>query len=249
MSTDRVRLSRWPVGAALAVLLAAGGAVSTATAQEQEDKNLVRVGGSYAYVVQSTTRVSSGDLDELEIVYTFDDGSSPFLSWERRISAKTGLELSVARIDLDLAARTTRTMTDPNTFEQTVTRGMIGGSTTITPIELALVHHPGSHERWDFYFGAMLAYVLYDDLVHDASPEIRQLSPQLPDDTDTVALDNKLGWGVLVGLDWNTRADGPWRLSFSARRLFTRAVFSDPDADLEIDIDPWEWRLGVGYRF
>ena len=233
--------------ALLAALGLATAALSPAVAGGEDDKNIVRIGGSYVNVVASTPRTSGFPVDNVMVLWAFDDSTAPFVSWERRIGPKAGLELSISRISLDLASEATHTvLLGPDEF---VMRETISGGTTMTPIELALVYHGGTSDRWDFYIGAMLAYVLYDDLEHDASQVVRQLDPDVPATGNRIGLNNRMGWGVLIGLDLMTRPDGPWRFSFSARRLFTQAEFTESKTSLAIDIDPWEWRLGLGYRF
>ncbi len=241
MTMDRFRCA----SALLAGLVA--GALSPVMAAGEDDKNIVRFGGSYVNVVSSTPRTSGTSTENVTVLWAFDDATAPFLSWERRIGPKTGLELSVSRITLDLAAETKHTLVSGPS--ETVTLGTISGGTTMTPIELALVYHGGSSDRWDFYIGAMLAYVLYDDLEHDASLVVRQLDPDVPATGNRIGLNDRMGWGVLIGLDLLTRPDGPWRFSFSGRRLFTQAEFTESETSLAIDIDPWEWRFGLGYRF
>lgn len=123
--------------------------------------------------------------------------------------------------------------------------GVDAGSAKHLPPAVTLQYFPlGATSRWQPYVGLGVNYTLFFDEQVDG-----QLEDMFgPGDLD---LDNSWGWAGQVGLDyqiddhwlvnaavWYLDIDTDATFKFAANRITT-----------DVNVDPWVYMLGVGYRF
>ncbi|MFZ5653309.1 MAG: OmpW/AlkL family protein [Pseudomonadota bacterium] len=123
--------------------------------------------------------------------------------------------------------------------------GVDAGSIKHLPPTLTLQYFPmDAASRWQPYVGAGVNYTLFFDEQVDG--ELEGLFG--PGDLD---LDNSFGWAAQAGLDY--QLDDHWLLNASVWYLDidTDATFkfAANRVTADVDIDPWVYMLGVGYRF
>ena len=123
--------------------------------------------------------------------------------------------------------------------------GVDAGSIKHLPPTVTLQYFPlGATSRWQPYVGLGINYTLFFDEKVDG-----QLKGMFgPGD---LHMDNSWGWAGQAGLDyqiddhWQVNA-AVWYLDISTDATFK---FADNRITTGVDVDPWVYMLGVGYRF
>ena len=65
----------------------------------------------------------------------------------------------------------------------------------------------------------------------------------------SISYDNNFGWALQAGIDYNIA--GRWFLNADVKKLFlsTKAHINGGTIIGDVDLDPWIFGLGLGYRF
>ena len=123
--------------------------------------------------------------------------------------------------------------------------GVDAGSIKHLPPTLTLQYFPlDAASRWQPYVGVGVNYTLFFDEQVDG--ELEGLFG--PGDLD---LDNSFGWAAQAGLDyqlnerWLLNAS-VWYLDIDTDSTFK---FAANRITADVDVDPWVYMLGLGYRF
>lgn len=99
----------------------------------------------------------------------------------------------------------------------------------LTALSLGVNYHFTPDARTDFFAGVFAESSSYDDLTFQF-PEA--------DRSAKLSLDDDVGFGFRVGLDWQIKPEGPWLLAIGLRHL------RGP-----LDVKPIVLSIGAGYRF
>jgi len=112
------------------------------------------------------------------------------------------------------------------------------------PPTLTLQYHFNNESNFQPYVGAGLNYTIFFDEGLNATGNT------LGTDID---LDDSFGLALEAGIDW--KLDDKWVVSAQVWYLDidTDATLHDalggPDLEFEVEIDPWVYMIGVGYKF
>lgn len=183
-------------------ILALAGLLLLNTAAHAQTGWTLRVEGGTTDYSSRTFSSSLSGFSEL----TLDGGTGFGVAGEYHISPRTGIELSLSRIDLDADWRTVLirlVSTNPNVFrEETIASD--SGSLTLRPLAATFLFHPLQHDRLDFYLGPQLAWV---DFQKDLNG---------PPDRDS-----EFAWGAKAGLEL-ALGGSPWSVGVTYRYLDTQ---------------------------
>ncbi len=111
------------------------------------------------------------------------------------------------------------------------------GSVMLLPPTLTLQYHFMPKERFSPYLGAGINYTFFYD--------------EKPGAAQSISYDNGFGYALQAGFDY--AISGPWSLNVDVKKIFlnttiTTNVGSGP-INVDADLDPWVFGIGVGYRF
>lgn len=173
---------------------------------------------------------------------TADDAFGLGMGFEYQFSPRWGLEFGVLRASPDVII--TLDSTDPDLRVST------SDSPAFTPLTAGVNAHLTPNAKVDFYIGAFLAYVLYDDLDFRLQAEVPiDDTVMVLDERVRVAVDNEFGWGALIGLDIPL-GQGNWGLSGTIEYLDADLDTTDDDGDrTKIGFDPLIVTFGFVYSF
>lgn len=111
------------------------------------------------------------------------------------------------------------------------------GSVWLLPPTLTVQYHFMPKQRFSPYVGAGLNYTFFYNETSGAA--------------QSVSYDNGLGYALQAGFDY--AISGPWSLNVDMKKVFLDTkVTADLGAgpvEVDADLDPWVFGLGVGYRF
>lgn len=239
-------MRRFRVIAALSLL-----ALFASSASAQEFKNSLRFGGYYVGPTGTFFEEVTGDDDDTALFFEGDQTEALFVSYERILNERYGLEVTLSQYGLDVDGYFELSSRN----DGDILRSEFRAKTDVTPLTVGINRYFGSSEVWDFYIGAFVSYVLIEDLEF-SDVERTFLQPGFPELEDpfsvgdTISAKNDLGWGALVGLDLRLGESKKWFLTSAVRYTRTAIESGDDGADnSEIDIDPWLFQLGVGVSF
>lgn len=110
------------------------------------------------------------------------------------------------------------------------------GKVSLLPPTLTLQWHPLPDSQVSPYVGAGINYTIFYD----------QSTRGVIEDID---YDNKIGWALQAGLDYNIT--GNWFLNADVKKLWlnTRAEMNGGSITADVDINPWLFGVGLGYKF
>jgi len=126
--------------------------------------------------------------------------------------------------------------------------GALGGANlgeiAVLPPTFTLQYHTGYPEAFDFYFGLGVNYTLFYD--YDLSDDLGGLGV-----TD-LDFDDSIGFAGQMGLDISI--NDHWILNLDAKYI---DISTDVDIEtgdglldtISVDVNPWVYGIGVGYRF
>lgn len=124
--------------------------------------------------------------------------------------------------------------------------GVDAGSIKHLPPTVTLQYFPlGATSRWQPYVGVGVNYTLFFDEKVDGQLEGAGFGP------GKLQVDNSWGWAGQAGLDyqiddhWQVNA-AVWYLDINTDATFK---FAANRITTGVDVDPWVYMLGVGYRF
>lgn len=111
------------------------------------------------------------------------------------------------------------------------------GSVMLLPPTLTLQYHFMPKQRFSPYLGAGINYTFFYD--------------EKPGAAQSISYDDGFGYALQAGFDY--AISGPWSLNVDVKKIFlnttiTTNVGSGP-INVDADLDPWVFGIGVGYRF
>lgn len=109
------------------------------------------------------------------------------------------------------------------------------GKVSLLPPTLTVQYHFMPKERFSPYVGAGLNYTFFYNVDSGAVPSVHY--------------DNHIGYALQAGADY--AISGPWSLNIDVKKIFLRTNVSVAGGAItgKVDLDPWIFGLGVGYRF
>jgi outer membrane protein len=112
------------------------------------------------------------------------------------------------------------------------------GDVWLLPPTLLVQYHFFTKERFSPYIGAGINYTIFYG-VDEAKNSIAQ----------DVDYDNSIGWALQVGVDY--RLDDNWYINADVKRLFldTDVNINNGGVKADVDVDPWIFGMGIGYKF
>jgi outer membrane protein len=133
-------------------------------------------------------------------------------------------------IALELIAATTK-------HEVNASNGLDMGSVRLLPPTLTLQYHFTPTARFSPYVGAGLNYTFF---YNEKKGALRSIS-----------YDDNIGYALQAGIDY--AISGPWSFNIDVKKLW---LSTDVKADLggtalkaDVDLNPWIFGVGLGYRF
>lgn len=109
------------------------------------------------------------------------------------------------------------------------------GEVWLLPPTLTLQYHFMPKETFSPYLGAGVNYTWFYG-TEDKSP------------VDKIEIDSSFGWALQAGLDY--RVADRWYINFDVKKIFLDADAEiNRTIDAEVEINPWIFGLGIGYRF
>lgn len=112
------------------------------------------------------------------------------------------------------------------------------GDVWLLPPTLLAQYHFFTKERFSPYVGAGINYTIFYG-VDEAKNSIAQ----------DVDYENSIGWALQIGVDY--RMDENWYINADVKRLFLNSDVSinNGAVDADVDVDPWIFGMGIGYKF
>ncbi len=112
------------------------------------------------------------------------------------------------------------------------------GDVWLLPPTLLAQYHFFPKERFSPYVGAGINYTVFY-AVDEAKNSIAKY----------VDYENSIGWALQIGLDY--RLDEHWYVNADVKRLFldTDVNINNGGVKADVDVDPWIFGMGVGYKF
>jgi outer membrane protein len=109
------------------------------------------------------------------------------------------------------------------------------GKVSHLPPTLLLQWHVAPDSFISPYFGAGINYTIF-------------YNADEGDDIDEIEYDNSLGWALQAGTDINL--SGNWWLNFDVKYIhITTDVEINNAIDADVDVNPWIFGVGLGYKF
>jgi outer membrane protein len=137
-------------------------------------------------------------------------------------------------IAVELIAATTRhSMKDKGSTLGTVDLGDV----SVMPPTLTLQYHFLPKSAFSPYVGAGVNFTVF----HNAK------APGAP--VASISYENNFGWALQAGVDFNV--SGRWFLNADVKKIFlnTTAKINGGAIVGDVDLDPWVFGVGLGYRF
>ncbi|MBL8708825.1 MAG: OmpW family protein [Rhodospirillaceae bacterium] len=112
------------------------------------------------------------------------------------------------------------------------------GDVWLLPPTLLAQYHFFTKERFSPYVGAGINYTIFYG-VDEAKNSIAQ----------DVDYENSIGWALQIGIDY--RMNENWYINADVKRLFLNSDVSinNGAVDADVDVDPWIFGMGIGYKF
>lgn len=112
------------------------------------------------------------------------------------------------------------------------------GDVWLLPPTLLVQYHFFTKERFSPYVGAGINYTIFYG-VDEAKNSIAQ----------DVDYENSVGWALQIGIDY--RLDDNWYINADVKRLFldTDVNINNGGVKADVDVDPWIFGMGIGYKF
>lgn len=112
------------------------------------------------------------------------------------------------------------------------------GDVWLLPPTLLVQYHFLTKERFSPYVGAGINYTIFYG-VDEAKNSI----------AEDVDYENSLGWALQIGVDY--RMTDNWYVNADVKRLFldTDVSVNNGGVKADVDVDPWIFGMGIGYKF
>lgn len=142
---------------------------------------------------------------------------------------------------------------DPPPSPETVSIfGRQNGDIAIYPITVGVNFHLSRSDVVDFYLGPFVGYVFYDDLEFDEGImgfDFSSIGPfELILSAESVSIKDDFTYGAVAGVDVPFGGEG-WMFSGALKYFITSAEIDEVGVDEELDVDPWEIFVGLGYKW
>lgn len=137
-------------------------------------------------------------------------------------------------IAVELIAATTRhSLKDKGSALGTVDLGDV----SVLPPTLTLQYHFLPKSQFSPYLGAGVNYTVFYNAKAPGAP------------VSSISYENNFGWALQAGVDYNVA--GRWFLNADVKKIFlnTTAKINGGAIVGDVDLDPWVFGLGLGYRF
>jgi len=115
---------------------------------------------------------------------------------------------------------------------------------SILPPTVVLQFHPFPGGLFDFYFGAGVNYTNFYD--YDLSDDLAGLGVTDIDFSSSFGLAGDIGLNVWLGDNFNINGDIKYAQISTDAKI---KVGSDTLDTVAVDIDPWIFGVGIGWRF
>ena len=185
-----------------------------------------------ARVINVSPNESSGEIGDTGSEISVDDATTLEVDVTYMFTDRVGLEVIAATTEHDLAA------------SAGALDGASAGSVKVLPPTAVLQFHPMPGGLFDFYLGAGINYTYFYS--YDLSADLAGLGV-----TD-VKFDNSIGFAGDIGFNVNLNENFHINADVKYITIGTDAdikVGSDTLDKVSVDIDPWVFGVGVGYRF
>ena len=170
------------------------------------------------------------------ILVTPDESASLSAGGDTNVSNDTVPELDFSyfltdNLALELIAATTRHKVNWSPA------GVNLGKVSLLPPTLTLQYHFMPKERFSPYVGAGLNYTFF---YNEDAPGGAVTS---------IDYKNSLGYALQVGADY--ALSGPWSVNVDVKKIFLNTDVSVNGGAItgDVDLDPWVFGVGLGYRF
>ena len=112
------------------------------------------------------------------------------------------------------------------------------GDVWLLPPTLLAQYHFMPKSRFSPYIGAGINYTVFY-AVDEAKNSIAK----------DVDYENSIGWALQIGADY--RLDDHWYVNADVKRLFldTDVNINNGGVKADVDVDPWIFGMGIGYKF
>jgi outer membrane protein W len=165
------------------------------------------------------------------------------------------LDYSNHDVDTTLGGTVVFTPDDPLLPPETASLvGSQQGEIDLTPLTVGVNFHVFKSDAVDFYLGPFVGYVFYGDFELKGGTASFQI-PSLPAfqesfTSGTISIEDDFAFGAVVGADIPFGGQG-WMFSGALKYFKTKAEIDEPGAGnaAELDVDPWEIFVGLGYKW
>jgi len=156
------------------------------------------------------------------------------IDYEYRLSGLLGIAVTLGRTEAEMEITHSVALQHPPHYT---------GDLLMVPLTISPQFHLVANESLDIYCGPLLGYIFYDDLKTEDYGR----------GANSYGVKNEFTYGALAGLDVPL-GSSKWLFTFSIRYLAARADIDEPyqhveDINAKIDIDPFIFQAGFGYRF
>ena len=180
-----------------------------------------------------------GDYTESDGFETFeleaDSAIGPFVEYERMVSDKAGIFANISLQNHDIDAEVSEI--SPGGFSESATIGDVD----VMPIEVGANFYVVQNDSLELFLGPKIAYVMFSDVELDPAFVV------IPDPTK-IPTEDTFAFGVNFGLDVPL-GGGAWVFSTGLQYLKFSLETDEGVDSVDVDIDPFVIRAGVGRRF
>lgn len=216
---------------ALMVALASGNAIAQEATPAPADTT-ARVPGKYAGDFMIRLRgigvipADDADIDPIGGDTELSNTGMPEIDFTYFVTDNIAFELIAATTHHEVSARGT----DAGDIDL--------GDVWLLPPTLLVQYHFLTKERFSPYIGAGINYTIFYG-VDEAKNSIAQ----------DVDYENSIGWALQIGVDY--RLDENWYVNADVKRLFldTDVNINNGGVKADVDVDPWIFGMGIGYKF
>jgi len=183
-------------------------------------------------VINIDPNESSGEIGETGSEIAVDSATVPEVDVSYNFTKRLGLELIAAVADHGLSA----------------TGGALNGAdlgtVSLLPPTLVLQFHPFPGGLFDFYIGAGINYTSFYS--YDLSSDLAELGVTDIDFTSSFGLAGDVGLSFFIGDHFHINGDIKYIQIATDAKIRTEAGILDT---VSVDINPWVFGLGLGWKF
>jgi outer membrane protein len=183
-------------------------------------------------VINIDPNESSGTIGDTGSEVAVDSATVPEVDVTYMFNNRLGIEVVAAIADHDLTA----------------SGGAVGGAdlgtVSILPPTVVLQFHPAPGGMFDFYIGAGVNYTNFYD--YDLSDDLEGLGVTDIDFSSSFGLAGDVGLNVWLGDNFNINGDIKYAQISTDAKI---KAGSDTLDTVAVDINPWIFGVGIGWRF